>query len=114
MRTSVSSPPLGRMLTDCVRPLDVSEIVALKVSELIWPSNWFSAIRPVRLPDAFREISVQYPWTDSPESSTWHLMSNLKLSLAHTIARLTAAPSFNSEYSARQRIDSLWPSDPTS
>jgi hypothetical protein len=40
-------------------------------------------------------------------------MSNLKLSLAHTIARLTAALAFSSEYSVRQRIDSRWPFDPT-
>src|SRR6202161_1012182 len=114
MRTSVTSPPLGRMLTACVGLFDVSDIAALKVRDLIWPSSWCSAIRPVRLPDAFRETSVQYPWTDSPEASMWLLMSNLKLSLAHTIARLTAAPPLTSESSPRQRIDSRWPSDPMS
>src|SRR3984885_10778999 len=114
MRTSVTAPPLGRMLTACVRPFDISDIAALKVRELIWPSSWFSAIRPVRLPDAFRETSVQYPWPDLPEAAMWLLMSNLKLSLSHTIARLTAAPPLTSESSPRQRIDSRWPSDPMS
>src|SRR5208337_163186 len=40
-------------------------------------------------------------------------MSSLKLSLAQTIVWLSAAPSLASTYSARQRIDSLRPFDPT-
>ena len=117
MRTSATSPPLGRMLTACVRPLDVSDIAALKAVELIWPSSWFSAIRPVRFPDTFRETSLQYPLTDLPEASTWLLMSNLKLSLAHTIARLTAAPPLTSEYSrpaAHRLLMAVRPDDLTS